>query len=129
MSKDGTDRRDEGAGAQPAAGSDLAARMKRLSAKLDAVHEAEARKAASEAAKQATAGPSPLGRAFRLSAEFIAGVAAGGLIGWSMDRLLGASPWGLIVFLMLGFLTGVYNVMRATGQLQVPSDKKDGAGQ
>ncbi|GHE47503.1 ATP synthase subunit I [Camelimonas fluminis] len=129
MSNDGPDRRNTHAGEQPAADSDLALRMKRLGAKLDAVHEVETRKAAADAAKQAASGPSPLGRAFRLSAEFIAGVAAGGLIGWSMDRFLGVSPWGLIVFLMLGFLTGVYNVMRATGQLQVPSDKKDGAGQ
>jgi len=129
MSKDGTDRRNEGAGEQPATEADLAGRMKRLSAKLDAVHEAEARKTAAETARQAASGASSMGRAFRLSAEFIAGVAAGGLIGWSIDRVLGASPWGLIVFLVLGFLTGVYNVMRATGQLQVPSDKKDGAGQ
>lgn len=129
MSNDGPDRNNEGAGERPAAESDLAGRMKRLSAKLDAVQEAEARKAASEAARQAASGPSPMGRAFRLSAEFIAGVAAGGLIGWSIDRALGLSPWGLIVFLMLGFLTGVYNVMRATGQLQVLSDKKDGARQ
>ena len=34
---------------------------------------------------------------------------------------LGISPWGLIVFLLLGFAAGVLNVMRAAG---VVSDKK-----
>lgn len=113
----------------PAADPELAGRMKQLSAKLDAMNAADTRKAAAEAAKRHTGAPSQMGRAFRLSAEFMAGVAAGGLIGWSLDRFLGLSPWGLIVFLMLGFLTGIYNVMRATGQLRAPIDKKIDGGQ
>jgi ATP synthase protein I len=32
-----------------------------------------------------------------------------------LDRMLGISPWGLIVFLLLGFAAGVLNVMRAAG--------------
>ena len=40
------------------------------------------------------------------------------MIGWLVDRFLGLSPWGLIVFLMVGFCAGIYNVMRATGQLK-----------
>lgn len=51
----------------------------------------------------------------RLSTEFTAGVIAGGILGWIFDHLLGTTPWGLIVFLMLGFVTGVYNAMRASG--------------
>lgn len=51
----------------------------------------------------------------RLSSEFIAGVVAGGILGWIFDRFLGTKPWGLMVFLMLGFVTGIYNVMRLTG--------------
>jgi ATP synthase protein I len=45
----------------------------------------------------------------------VAGVAVGALLGWMLDRWLGISPWGLIVFLMLGFAAGVLNVMRAAG--------------
>ena len=41
--------------------------------------------------------------------------AVGALLGWMLDRWLGISPWGLIVFLMLGFAAGVLNVMRAAG--------------
>ena len=45
----------------------------------------------------------------------MAGVLVGALIGWLLDRWLGISPWGLIMFLLLGFAAGVLNVMRAAG--------------
>jgi ATP synthase protein I len=39
------------------------------------------------------------------------------LVGWLLDRWLHISPWGLIVFLLLGFAAGVLNVMRAAAGL------------
>ena len=45
----------------------------------------------------------------------MAGVLVGAAIGWAIDRWLGISPWGLIVFLLLGFAAGVINVMRVAG--------------
>lgn len=59
--------------------------------------------------------PSAMARGFRLSTELVAGVIVGAVIGWLLDRWLGISPWGLIVFLLLGFAAGVLNVMRAAG--------------
>lgn len=56
-----------------------------------------------------------MARGFRLSSELIAGVLVGAVIGWGIDRLLSTSPWGLIVFFLLGFVAGVINVMRAAG--------------
>ena len=50
---------------------------------------------------------------FRLSSELVAGVVVGAAIGWGFDRLLSTSPFGLIVFLLLGFTAGVVNVVRA----------------
>ena len=58
---------------------------------------------------------SAFARGFRLSTELVAGVLVGAVIGWLIDRWLGISPWGLIVFLLLGFAAGVLNVMRAAG--------------
>src|ERR1700686_4633614 len=52
---------------------------------------------------------------FRLSSELIAGVVVGAVIGWGFDRLLSTSPFGLIVFLLLGFVAGVVNVVRSAG--------------
>ena len=57
---------------------------------------------------------------FRLSSELIAGVVVGALIGWGFDRLLSTSPFGLIVFVLLGFIAGVVNVIRSAG---VASDR------
>jgi ATP synthase protein I len=55
---------------------------------------------------------------FRLSSELIAGVIVGGLLGWGFDRLLSTSPFGLIVFVLLGFVAGVVNVVRSAGVAQ-----------
>ena len=52
---------------------------------------------------------------FRLSSELVAGVAVGAGIGWGFDRLLSTSPFGLIVFFLLGFAAGVLNVVRSAG--------------
>ena len=52
---------------------------------------------------------------FRLSSELIAGVGVGALMGWGFDRLLSTSPFGLIVFVLLGFSAGVLNVIRSAG--------------
>jgi ATP synthase protein I len=62
-----------------------------------------------------TADPSAIARGFRLSTELVAGVLVGAAVGWLIDRWLGISPWGMIVFLLLGFAAGVLNVMRAAG--------------
>ena len=54
-------------------------------------------------------------KGFRLSSELVGGVLVGAGLGWGIDRLLGISPWGFIVFLLLGFIAGVLNVMRSAG--------------
>jgi ATP synthase protein I len=59
----------------------------------------------------------------RLSSELVAGVLGGAALGWGFDRLLSTSPWGLIVFLLLGFTAGVINVMRAAGVMAKQSER------
>jgi ATP synthase protein I len=53
--------------------------------------------------------------AMRLGADFVAGVVVGAALGWGIDRFFGTAPWGLIIFLMLGFAAGVLTVMRSAG--------------
>src|SRR5580698_4340106 len=43
---------------------------------------------------------------FRLSSELIAGVGVGALLGWGCDHFLSTSPFGLIGFVLLGFVAG-----------------------
>jgi len=49
---------------------------------------------------------------FRLSSELVAGVLVGALMGWG---LLSTSPFGLILFVLVGFVAGVLNVIRSAG--------------
>ena len=64
---------------------------------------------------------------FRLSSELVAGVVVGAVLGWACDRFLSTKPWGLIVFVLLGFVAGVINVMRAAGVLSKQSDRLCGS--
>lgn len=66
-------------------------------------------------------------QAMKLSTEFVAGVLVGAAIGWMIDKGFGTSPWGLIVFLLLGFVAGVLNVLRSAGLVAEPHDgSRDG---
>jgi ATP synthase protein I len=57
---------------------------------------------------------SAMARGFQLSSELIAGVVVGAAIGWGFDKLLSTSPFGLIVFFLLGFVAGVVSVVRSS---------------
>jgi ATP synthase protein I len=106
----------------------LSARLKQLG---ERIHEAGARRRheaeelrEEEAKRESDQGN--LGKALRLSSEFVAGVLIGGLIGWAIDHFAGTSPWGLFVFVLLGFAGGTLNAMRVAG-LVAPrgTEKKD----
>ena len=91
----------------------LSARLKRLGERLGQVH--PDRLSEGSPGQRPANDPSAIARGFRLSTELVAGVLVGAAIGWLVDRALGISPWGMIVFLLLGFAAGVLNVMRAAG--------------
>ena len=81
-------------------------------------------------------GSEKLGRSIRLPAEFASGVIAGFMIGWGIDSFFSVSPWGIIVFTLLGFFAGILNLLRATGHIhrknlmkQERSGKKNENGQ
>jgi ATP synthase protein I len=91
----------------------LSARFKRLDERLG--HFDRGRSSDSQQGERPASDPSAIARGFRLSTELVAGVLVGAGIGWLLDWWLGTSPWGMIVFLLLGFAAGVLNVIRAAG--------------
>lgn len=102
--------------------ADLSARLAALDARLG---QADARRReAEEPRNQPEGNRGAIGQAFRLLAEFVSGVLAGGIVGWIVDRALGWSPWGLVVCLLLGFCAGMLNLLRAAGM--VKTVRRDG---
>jgi ATP synthase protein I len=91
----------------------LSARLQRLGEGLGEVRGRT--RPSSDAGEDRATTASGYARGFRLSSELVAGVLVGAGIGWLIDRLLGISPWGFIIFLLLGFVAGVINVMRSAG--------------
>lgn len=122
MSGDARNERDKGGlrnSELPTDEAALSARLKRLDDRLSNIKDEQAGQTdrtgeSGDRAAQASA----MARGFRLSTELVAGVLLGAAIGWVLDRFLSTSPWGLIVFLLLGFAAGVLNVMRAAGVAQ-----------
>jgi len=92
-------------------GKQLADRLRALDERLD-------RKVASKpsAGDGRPANPG-MASALRLSSEFISAVLVGAAIGWGIDRFFGLAPWGMILFLLLGFCAGVLNVLRAANRM------------
>jgi ATP synthase protein I len=92
--------------------ADLARRLDRLSRELNA---GKRERAAAEQPERSNA--TGYAQALRLASEFAAGIIVGALVGWGVDFVAGTSPWGLIVFLLLGFCAGVLNVVRSANRM------------
>jgi ATP synthase protein I len=106
-----------GVGGPPMGDDDLNKRIAKAQAELDA----QARPS-----KNAMNGPG-MGLGFRMAADFVAAILVGAVLGWGIDAIFGTTPWGLIAFLMLGFITGVWNVVRtaqAANKASAPPDGK-----
>ncbi len=114
------------AGGQSGSG-ELGQRLRSLEAEL--VKKGALKQPVSEEERSAVSGS--VAQAMKISSEFIAGIVVGAVIGWFIDRVAGTSPWGLIVFLLLGFGAGVLNVLRSAnyvadqGSIKTSAEKND----
>jgi ATP synthase protein I len=100
-------------------GAALSARLRRLGERLDQQRASSSRASGAPASSE----NSGLALGLRLSSELVAGVVVGAIIGWALDHWVGISPWGLIVFVLLGFVAGVRNVVRAAATGNAPTDR------
>jgi ATP synthase protein I len=115
MADDARDKRDQDdRKLQPSSEAALSERLRRLGERLE-------HNTSSKPPDIPTSRPSDdasgLAQGLRLSTELVAGVVVGGLIGWFLDRWLGISPWGFLVFVLLGFAAGMLNLLRSAGFL------------
>lgn len=113
MAKD-TDQNGDGSGGKSPEEAALSARLGSLDRRLSEIRKVKTEQPAGESGNGA-ARASAMARGFQLSSELIVGVLVGAAIGWGFDRLLSTSPFGFIVFLLLGFVAGVVNVVRSAG--------------
>lgn len=97
---------------QTAEDAALSARLRTLGERLQSVESRRPHETASPGSRSNDR--TALARAVRMSAELVAGVIVGAAIGYFLDRWLGTSPIAFIVFVLLGFTAGVFNVIRAT---------------
>lgn len=65
----------------------------------------------------ATRDMSQLSRGLRLGSEFVAAVLVGAGLGYLLDMWLRTSPWFFLAMVLLGFVAGVLNVVRAAAQM------------
>ena len=56
----------------------------------------------------------------RVLSYLLGGPLGGALIGWTVDRFAGTSPWGLLVGLFLGIVVAFRNIFRMAS---TPADK------
>ena len=93
---------------------DLSARLKDLSGRIAAERSEQAESMKPSAGYTGATG---YAKGYRLASEFVAGTLVGGLIGYGIDWLFGTLPFGLIIFLLLGFGAGILNMARAANRI------------
>ncbi|WP_062113485.1 AtpZ/AtpI family protein [Aureimonas sp. AU40] len=106
---------------EPRSEADLEADRRKLKERIDRLKAATAEPVVPEGGQGSMQG---MAQGLKIASEFIAGIMVGGAIGYGIDRLFGVSPFGLIVFLMLGFAAGVLNVVRSASGEKDPTERR-----
>ena len=53
----------------------------------------------------------------RYASEFSAAVIVGGMLGWGVDYVAKIAPWGLLAGIIIGFMAGTRNIVRAAKEM------------
>lgn len=88
------------------------------------LNEAKAHNRGSSGARGDEQESTAAGIAMRLGMEMVLSVVVAVVIGWGLDEWLGTAPWLLLVFLPLGIVAGILNVVRAARGMQHPRLKQ-----
>lgn len=55
---------------------------------------------------------SGMGSAMRVATDLVAALFVGGALGYGIDRWLDTKPWGMVIFLFIGFAAGFMNIYK-----------------
>jgi ATP synthase protein I len=109
------------AGSGPSSDAELSAKLRHLDTRLSDIKSDRATSAAPKG--RLAADGTAMAHGMKLVSEFVAGIVAGGILGWLIDRFAGIQPFGLLMGLMFGFAAGLRNLYRATSR---PSSEAPG---
>ncbi|MBT4110024.1 MAG: hypothetical protein HOE34_07805 [Pelagibacterales bacterium] len=89
---------------------DLENSLKGLSKKLDNIKAQKKNEEYSHKSKQFNGFP----YAFKIVSELFANILVGGAIGWTLDYFFNTRPTLLIIFLIIGFISGIYTSYKSS---------------
>lgn len=70
---------------------------------------------------------SPMGVAFKMGIELVVGSGVGAFIGFWFDRWFGTTPIFLVLLLILGFASGIRNVVREATRMHEAEEEAEKA--
>ena len=89
--------------------SDLKQSLNELSEKIENIKTKE--NLVKEKSKNTYTG---LAHAFKIVSELFANVLVGGCIGWTLDHFIDSKPIFLIIFLIIGMISGIYTSYKSS---------------
>ena len=88
--------------------------LKELTKKIDNIKKENINKSSKYQNKQF----SGFSHAFKIVSDLFANILVGGAIGWTLDYYFNTKPILLIIFLIIGFISGIYTSYKSTKKLQ-----------
>ena len=90
--------------------NDLSDSLNNLSKKIDNIKSEKINEDFNKTNKKVTS----FAHAFKIVSELFANIIVGGSIGWTLDYFFNTKPLFLILFLIIGFISGIYTSYKSS---------------
>ena len=90
--------------------NDLSDSLNNLSKKIDGIKAEKINEDFNKTNKKVTS----FAHAFKIVSELFANIIVGGSIGWTLDYFFNTKPLFLILFLIIGFISGIYTSYKSS---------------
>ena len=68
-------------------------------------------------ALQPSSAPKGMAQGMRLAIDFVSAIGVAAFIGWMLDQWLETAPWIMIGLIPIGFVAGIFNMIRTAKHL------------